>query len=38
MRRAVYAASFIDDADAIASYIETSFGRDRAEIVPQGVV
>jgi plasmid stabilization system protein ParE len=32
MRRAVYAASFIDDADAIASYIETMFGRDRADL------
>jgi plasmid stabilization system protein ParE len=32
MRRAVYAASFIDDADAIVSYIETMFSSDRADL------
>ena len=32
MRHAVYATSFIDDADAISSYIETTFGRHRADL------
>ena len=31
MRRIAYAASFVDDADAIAVYIETRFGRPRAD-------
>jgi plasmid stabilization system protein ParE len=31
MRRVVYAASFIDDADAIAAHIEAVFGRPRAD-------
>lgn len=32
MRRIVYAASFVDDADRIAAYIETKFGADRADL------
>jgi plasmid stabilization system protein ParE len=31
MRRVVFAASFVDDADAIASYIESNFGMSRAD-------
>lgn len=31
MRRIVYAASFVADADAIAAYIESAFGRARAD-------
>ena len=31
MRRIVYAASFVDDADAISTYIESRFGRERAD-------
>ena len=31
MRRVVYAASFVDDADAMAAYIETKFGLSRAD-------
>lgn len=32
MRRVVYAASFVDDADRIAQYIEVQFGAARADI------
>lgn len=32
MRRVVYAASFVDDADRIAKYIEAQFGAARADI------
>jgi len=31
MRRVVYAASFVVDADKIAAYIESSFGTSRAD-------
>lgn len=31
MRRAIFAASFVDDADDIARYIEENFGRVRAD-------
>jgi len=32
MRRVVFAASFVDDADTIASYIESNFGISRADV------
>jgi hypothetical protein len=31
MRRVVFATSFVDDADTIASYIESIFGISRAD-------
>jgi plasmid stabilization system protein ParE len=31
MRRVIYAASFVEDADTIASYIETHFGISHAD-------
>jgi plasmid stabilization system protein ParE len=31
MRRVIYAASFVDDADKIASAIEARFGKSRAD-------
>jgi plasmid stabilization system protein ParE len=31
MRRAVYAASFLDEADQIANYIEAQFGKSHAD-------
>ena len=35
MRRIVYAASFVEDADAIVRYIEKRFGQSRADIFIQ---
>ena len=32
MRQIVYAASFVEDADAIAQYIEQRFGAERATV------
>jgi plasmid stabilization system protein ParE len=37
MRRVVYAASFVDDADGITTYIEDRFGVSHAETFIEGL-